>query len=328
MALAGSFAAQSKGGRPKLDNIKLVVGDANPDISQTIKGALASRGIRGVTTCVGSQRLYDTLDAEIVDMLVYDYDMLGADFVEVMQRIRRKALGKNPFVIIIATVKDSAVETVRRLISAGVDDLIRKPISIDRLFESIGTFVHNRKPFVVSYDYVGPTRRLARRPNEPPNELIQVPNTLRSRAVDGYSDAELQRVVDTAVRTLDNKQLESCGIEIDILSHRVVEAYGVSGGTHEDEQDVRGSLHRLQVVGEDLRKRARGTPSERVADLATMLIALTQRILQAEPGMATVEVQLLDRLGSAIRRALSVERNSIEVMKDIAETIASFTRKH
>jgi DNA-binding response OmpR family regulator len=322
MALAKSV------GQPRYDRLRLVIGEGNSDMSSAIKDSLGVRGIRKVVTCSGTDHLFDTLDSEIVDLLVYDYDLLGDDFVDVMQSIRRKARGKNPFVIIVATVRDSAVETVRRLISAGVDDLIRKPVSVDRLFESLGNFSAKRKPFVVSYDYVGPTRRLGRRTEEPAGQLIRVPNTLRSRAIEGVSDMDLERMVESAVASLDEKQLDSCGIEIDILSKRVAEAYGLPTNTHEDEQDIRGALHRIEVVADDLRSRAKGTASERVCDLATMLVAISQRILRAPSGRAAVEVQLLSKLASAIRRALLVERNSVSVMQEITSTIAQFTARH
>jgi DNA-binding response OmpR family regulator len=322
------MAVAKSGAAPRYDRLRLVVGETNSDMSSAIKDSLGVRGIRRVVTCRETDHLFDALDSEIVDLLLYDYDLLGNDFVDVMQRIRRKARGKNPFCIIVATVKDSAVETVRRLISAGVDDLIRKPTSVDRLFESLGNFSAKRKPFVVSYDYVGPTRRVGRRQEEPASQLIRVPNTLRSRAIEGVSDIDLERMVDSAVASLGDKQLDSCGIEIDVLSKRVADAYGLPTNTHEDEQDVRGALHRIEVVADDLRARCKGTVNERVADLATMMIAISQRILRAPSGRALVEVQLLAKLASAIRRALLVERNSVMVMQEIHSTIANYTSKH
>src|SRR5579862_9518047 len=227
------------GAQPRYDRMRMVVGESDSSHSSAIKDSLYGRGIRQVVTCNATDHLFEALDSEIVDLLLYDYDLLGNDFVSVMQSIRRKARGKNPFVIIVATVKDSAVETVRRLISAGVDDLIRKPVSVDRLFESFGNFSQKRKPFIVSYDYVGPTRRIGRRGDEYAGQTIRVPNTLRSRALEGVSDLELQRMVDNAVSSLGDKQIESCGIEIDILAKRVTEGYGSAANSHEDEQDIR-----------------------------------------------------------------------------------------
>jgi len=288
---------------------------------------MAARGIRRIRTCHETDNLFDALDADIVDILIYDYDLLGPDFADVMQRIRRNGRGKNPFVIIVATVSDTTPEIVQRLLGAGVDDLIRKPVSIERLFESVATFAEDRKPFFVSYNYVGPTRRSGHRALVPANQIIRVPNTLRSRYVEHISDEELERMVHTATRGLDDKQLESCGIEVDLLAARISQSVG-TGATQEDLREVRESLFRIEAVADDLRRRSKGTQYERISDLATMLIALTQRVLRSQDGASSVEIQLLVKLAAAVRRALSVERHSVEVMKEISRTIADFTRSH
>lgn len=314
-------------GDPRYERVRMVLGERDSSLSAEIGEAMAARGVSHLRTCREADNLFDALDAEIVDVLIYDYDLLGADFTDVMQRIRRNGRGKNPFVIIVATVNDTAPEIVQRLIGAGVDDVIRKPLSIERLFESVTTFSQDRKPFFVSYNYVGPTRRSGHRALEPANQIIRVPNTLRSRAVEHVSDEELERLVNTAIRGLDDKQLESCGIELDLLANRVAQNMG-SGPAQEDLQDIRGSLFRIEAVADDLRGRSKGTQFERIADLATMLIALTQRLLRAQDTVSSIEVQLLVKLAAAIRRALSVERHSVDVMREITQTIANFTKTH
>ena len=310
---------------PHYDRLRVILGEGNSTLSESIGQSLRSRGIRHLETCTGTEQLFNSLDSGIVDLILYDYDMLGGDFVDVMQRIRRKVRGMNPFAIIVATVKDSAAETVQRLIGGGVDDLLRKPFSVDRLFESIGTFSNDRKPFFVSYNYVGPTRRSGQRATEPANQIIRVPNTLRSRAIEMVGDDELERLVNSAVQGLEDKQIEALGIEIDVLAVRVADNFGTP--TKESELEMKGWLFRLETIADELRRRSRGTRYERVAELATMVIALTQRTLRSQGG-GGVEVQLLTKLSAAIRRALSVERNSIDVMREISRTIADFTRSH
>ena len=91
---------------PHYDRLRMVLGESDPAMSASMGQSLRNRGIRQLQTCTGTDQLFNSLDSEIVDLLVYDYDMLGNDFIDVMQRIRRKARGKNPFVIIVATVKD------------------------------------------------------------------------------------------------------------------------------------------------------------------------------------------------------------------------------
>jgi DNA-binding response OmpR family regulator len=310
----------------RYDNLRLVLGESNPDLASSIAAALSSRGMRNIISCRSTGKLIDALEKDLADLLVYDYDLPGDDFVEVTQCIRKKKKGRNPFVLVIATVKESQAETVRRLIDAGIDDLVRKPISFDRLFDRITGFSQGRKPFVVSYGYVGPSRRVRSRPDDKPSELIQVPNPVRVKVVEGASDDDVLRMVNASVATLDDKQVEVCGIEIDILSQRVAEYYADSSEV--GEEDARGCLNRLLVVGEDLRRRCERDNRQHVVGLANMEIALVKRILNGSRGLDPREIRLLVKLAAAIRRALSVERDSVDVMKEIAETIANYTQKH
>jgi len=308
---------------PSYERVRLVVGDSNPDFT-LLKLVFLARGIRNIDTCVGSEQMTGAMDQNLVDLLLYDYDLPGGDFVEVMQGIRRKAYGRNPFVVVIAAVKDSDTETVRRLIDAGVDDLIRKPLSISRLVEGIDKFTLGRKPFAACRDYVGPTRRPTVRDHEDASGLIQVPNTLRSKIAENISDAELQRMLDVALIDLEDKRLESCGAEINYLAKRVTEDYG--DPTKTAEVDV--ALQRLMVVADDLYHRSDGTSSQQVANLAKMLRALTTRATQRAPGHAATEVQILSKLALAIRRALTVERHSVSLMQEIVGAVSGFTDKH
>jgi DNA-binding response OmpR family regulator len=320
------MAVLSNFGEPHFDRVRFVMGDAGGDASAGVINSLQDRGLSRTLRCGTTDQLYDALDAEIVDVLMYDYDLLGPDFVDVMQSIRRKQRGRNPFLIIVATVRDSAFDTVRRLISAGVDDLIRKPVSVDRVFGSLNAFAVKRKPFTASYSYIGPTRRMTRRAGEAPSQLIRVPNTLRSRAIEGVSDAELEQMVSTAVAVLSDKRIESYGIELNLMCGRVAEIYAGAAESHEDQLEVRTTLNRMELVADDLRNNCRETPFSRVADLATMLIAISQRVSRKPVGKALVEVQLLDKLALAIRRALSTERQSVNVMQEITSIVANYTR--
>lgn len=315
-------------GAPRYDRVRLVMGDSDLASVAGIEGGFHQRGLRRTWQCSSLDHLYDTLDAEIVDVLMYDYDLLGDEYVDAMQRIRRSVRGRNPFLIIVATVRDSAFETVKRLMRAGVDDLIRKPISMDRVFGSLEGLAAKRKPFRVSYNYVGPTHRMRDRPAGLTPDVIRVPNTLRSRAIEGVSDEEIERTVATAVARLDEKRYEAYGSEISDLTARIAELHGatVKESTREGEQELKSTLRQLESVADDLRERCRNSEFARVGDLATMLIAIAQRMVRKSATQAAVEVQLLEKLAQAIHRALSVERHSVNVMQEIASTVARFTR--
>jgi len=317
-------------GPPKFDRLHFVLGQSDPGESAIAKDALNGRGIKHISESGASvERLFSALDSEIVDLIVCDVDMLRDRFVDVMQHIRKKARGMNPFVLIVAAVDDSRTETVRRLVKAGVDDLIRRPVTSQGLFESIDNLMESRKPFVVAHDYVGPTRRANGRGEGPGGTpLFETPNTMRSRAVDEVSEEELRQMVDAAVGDLRDKQLVAIGAQIDFVASKLAETYVAAQSAAERHAEVQAMLHKVAALGDDLRNRCRGTQFERIGDLASVMLALTQRIERTSIGRSTTEVQLLVRLARAIHRALAVERQSVDVMSEIADTIAKFTGLH
>ncbi len=322
MSMASSQAT------PRYDRLHFAVGHSDLGEAAVVRDSLRARGIQRVADCSGADRLFNALDAEIVDLIVFDVDLLRDRFIDVMQMVRRKSRGLNPFTIIVATVDETNTETMKRLMKAGVDDMIHRPVTGQRLLQSIASLMEPRKPFIVSHDYVGPSRRIDARAGRPSAEtMIRVPNTMRSRAIDNVSEDEIQRMVDTAVSTMRDKQLLACGSEIDALARILADRYAGLVEAPEKYDEVRGILRRLETIADELRSRCRGTAFERIGDLATMTLALTQRINRGSPGQAKIEVQLVGKLAAAIMRALSVERDSVAAMRDIAETIASFTGK-
>ena len=314
-------------GTPRYDRLHFAVGHSDLGEAAIVRDSLRARGIQRVADCSGADRLFNALDAEIVDLIVFDVDLLRERFVDVMQMVRRKSRGLNPFTIIVATVDESSSEMMKRLAKAGVDDMIHRPVTGQRLLHSIASMMEPRKPFIVSHDYVGPSRRLDARSTRAgaADMMIRAPNTMRSRAIDNVSEEEIQRMVETAVAAMRDKQLLVCGTEIDALARILADRYGVIVQAPEKFEEVRGILRRLEMITDELRGRCRGTQFERIGDLAAMTLALTQRIHRSSPGQAKTEVQLVGKLAAAITRALSVERDSVGVMRDIADTIANFT---
>jgi response regulator RpfG family c-di-GMP phosphodiesterase len=315
---------------PRYDRLHFVLGQSDEGEASIVKDALHNRGIQHIAECNGSaDRLFNALDGEIVDLIVYDFDQLRDRFVDVMQHVRKKVRGLNPFVVIVATVDESNAETVRRLVKAGVDDLIRRPVTGQRLMQTVSNMMAMRKPFVVAHDYVGPSRRVSRRGDAAAdNPLIRVPNTMRSRAVDGVSEEELHGIVEKAVAELRDRQLVACAAEVRALSRVLSETYVAARVAAERYSEVHILLLRIEAAADDLRDRAVGTRFERIGDLANMALALTQRIERAGSGKATIEIQLLVKLAEAIHRTLAVERDSLGIAADIANTIARFTGPH
>jgi len=309
----------------RFENIHLVLGEPNPHIREGLKAALFANGFRGITDCHSIEKLVDVLDTPTIDVILCDVGLPGGSFCDVVHRMRHNTLGRNPFVLILATTGDPTMTMVRQVIDAGVDDLLVKPLAMDILLERIGNFARGRKPFVVTHDYIGPDRRKSPRDGEAPKtELIEVPNPLRSKVVGGADLVNLQRMIDNATARLNEHKMERYSVQVGFLVERIVAFYDGAGSIDE----LLGDLDRLLFIGEDLSRRLCGTSYAHVAELALSLVALVGRILDRPATPEQVDIDLLGKLALAIRRAFSADQQDAVAAQAISDTISEFASHH
>ena len=111
--------------------------------------------------------------------------MDGGEATSLASRIRAGELGVNPFIGTIITVWQPSEAVIRRIVNCGTDDIIVKPLSPKQIMDRVNVVAFNRKPFVVTSEYIGPDRRSGRKLKEgeeadPSDDVprIEVPNTL------------------------------------------------------------------------------------------------------------------------------------------------------
>jgi CheY-like chemotaxis protein len=305
----------------KYEKVRLVVCD-NQSRSTSLKSSLNSLGISNVKTCGSAEGMAEALEDGLIDLLLYDYDSVGDSLLTMTQKIRRKYHGRNPFVIVIATVTTSDMSTIRPILDSGIDYMIRKPFNDDKLFNSIEKFTKSRKPFATSYNYLGPTRRSADRDNADSQSLFHVPNTLQAKVVRNMTEDELQRIVDIALFELEDKHLEAHAKTINQMTAKVIQACNDS----EQNAQVPELLIQTKNIVQSLLEQLNETLSPQIANLAKMLFSLITRIQLKSPDKLSTDLELMSKLALAIYRALTVERDAIELMQEIVETVATSVR--
>ncbi len=306
--------------KPQYDRVRLVICGGEADTGG-LRAALQAFGIENISYCKDTDSMLERMDDGMVDLLLCHSDEVGESFPKVIQDIRRKSRGRNPFVVVIATVTDTTVSAVKSLLDGGVDDLIRSPVSSERLLAGIEKFTRQRKSFVASHDYVGPTRRSEKRDAADPVGLFEAPNSLHCKVIQNVSDDELQRMVDVAQFELGDRRLEASAVEIDKLAKLVKKLY-----TPQDAGEALiPLLVRLSVLADDLFLKSNETAFHQVGNLSKILSSLVTRIDGKLPNSVTTEVDLLNKLAQAIRRSVTVERHAVELMQEIVETVAGFT---
>jgi CheY-like chemotaxis protein len=147
---------------------------------QVTLGALQTLGVVQVEPLARVGDLEAALNSAPYDLFIAELQG-GEDVVcDLVNRVRHRKTGPNPFIVVLLTTWDLNADAVRAVLNSGADDLLARPYTIAQLQQRLTGAALARKPFVVTADYVGPSRRNGSRDPEE-GELFEVPNLMRKR---------------------------------------------------------------------------------------------------------------------------------------------------
>ncbi len=204
------------------ENIRVFVGDPNREVRDGIRGGLYGQGFRYIMVTDRMSVIETAVATNKVDLMVCDTELPDGDLYDLVYKIRHHELGDNPFIVVTALITEPTPKMVKKIFDAGCDDLIQKPISTGLLFERVLNLARNRKPFVVTSDYIGPNRRTKPRPGIQQIPRIDVPNPLKAKATDNTSAEDIQAEIDKVANVLNEQKMERHAYQIAYLVERVV----------------------------------------------------------------------------------------------------------
>ena len=294
--------------------IKVVLADGDTYTSQALRNALTNEGYGDVRAVARLFALRDVMMAAMVDLLVLDVDLPDGNALGLVRDIRQGKLGRNPFLPIILLTWASEPKVVQRAVNSGIDLILVKPVSPVQLFSRIDGLVANRKPFVVTADYVGPDRR--DHDLSGPAERYDVPNTLRDKMEGRQVDAAaLSDKIDAALHELNARRLAqavekfACSIEIVC---RAIEADEITDELEDEFDDLcRVARDIADIGGPDIRKLCK--------PLLKVLHTVRADIDEIDPKQA----ELLEPLSSTIVLAAGQMLSRHRVMDEIDRTLSS-----
>lgn len=300
------------------NQVRVVLVENNQALRADLRAALIAKGVRDIIACKSIKSFLDVAKKECLDLILCESEALGAEFTDALQRIRRNDVGGNPFVVVIATVHDASLNRVQAVLNGGVDDLLLKPVRVNRMVDRIDHFVRERKPFVVTNSYVGPTRRTHLRSQRDDRTYLRVPNTLRSKVVDKANQDRVRQMIERTVLDLKVKFVQHPISRIDRLIQRAL-TYG-DGPVPGDA--LRRDFIELTDASLELHRHYAGSAFAHIADLALALANLAKRVAeQNSDGLTQVERDLLANLGEVIRRSVAAETRSADFGQEIAPAL-------
>ena len=302
-------------------NVGLLLGDPSRMIRQGLKGALFTEGFRDILDTDKLPDIREAVAENRVDLLICDIHLPEGDIYQFISEIRHHTIGNNPFLVIIALIDTPDPETVARVIDAGFDDIVLKPISGAKLMERVNLLARKRKPFVVTTDYIGPTRRKGQRDNSIEIPEINVPNPVQIKAEGQFSSEALQRAVDTVARMINEQKMERHAFQIDYLAEKIVPLYE----TGTVDMGVVEHLDRLRYVSEDISRRQKGTAYSHVSDLCDSLLGVINGIHAKPLTPQPQDIKLLPQLAKAIKRAFETTDDAVALARDISDSVRKRT---
>ncbi|HIJ37723.1 MAG TPA: response regulator [Rhodospirillaceae bacterium] len=182
----------------------VVVAIANPMIRRALTDTFRQSGANDIIDVTEREGLQEILSSKPIVLLVVDDTLSGLPTGDLIRKIRQGQLHAHPFPLIFVLAHQQEENQLKALIACGPDAIIITPLSIADLFSRIDFLAAERKPFVITRDYIGPDRR--KEPREGANQpiIIRPPNPL-ARGVDA---ASFQKALKTGQDSLKTAKME------------------------------------------------------------------------------------------------------------------------
>jgi len=279
--------------------INLLVADSGGQIRKEIKQLLRHEGFRNVIEAENRDVARQAIVNNNVDVIITENTLAEADMCQTITDIRHGVLGNNPFIVVITMAQDPTREDIMSIIDSGADDIILKPITAGKIVNRVKNLAVDRKQFVVTSDYIGPTRRLGSRMGSKDIPHYGVPNPLQAKAGGKISDEDYQLEIDKFASYINVQKMECNASYIAFLVDRLVPAY--ESGTPSEK--VPELLKCLETTCNDALNRMGATAYDHINELNKSILSIVVKLAANPLHPDRAELQRLPEMAQAIEEA-------------------------
>ncbi|WP_417793567.1 cyclic nucleotide-binding domain-containing protein [Terasakiella pusilla] len=233
--------------RERIDfgTIRFLLGDANPQARQGIKGGLHMQGFREIEDVSNADDFKKKVVNNGFDLILMDGSLGVTKLAEVIKDIRHGTTFVSPFCVIFCIIDQPDPKTLEILADAGLDDVLVKPVALGNIIDRVERRIKRRKPFVVTLDYVGPDRRSSKRPGQEEIPLVDVPNPLAYKALQTMEPADYVHAEQRAITQIETLKIERHVVQIDWLRGKI-------GNLHAEQESTEFFTKRMITVADIL----------------------------------------------------------------------------
>ena len=286
-------------GHENLRKATVYIGAKNYYERQAMRDLFLAQGLKNVTCHASLESLHKLIVELPPDLLVVSDDF-DNDIYRLVKDIRFQKIGDNPFMLISIIIGPHHGEALDRAIEAGVDDIIIKPVSAERVQERLRLVTFHRRPFIATDGYVGPERK-----NEeaPPTDVHRVPvvntllETVNGRELDKRA---LKAAVEGSLEKVLQAQLDTHRFRLGEMCERLVQAYE----TNEVTDDVQTDLMRLADALREASMVIEKLQDLNLSGLCTSLASNVEQIASRYLNTTESDIGLIRKITMAFKMAI------------------------
>jgi DNA-binding NarL/FixJ family response regulator len=309
------------------NDVRILYGDPAPGSRSLYRQAMIGAGFTNLREFDSLEGFVDLVAVAQPDLILMDIALPGGDVAQTVSDLRHGTLGINPYLPVILTTWEAEQSVVRRLMDAGADDLLIKPLSTKALLDRLEAVAMNRKPFVVTSDYIGPDRRRAadRRASAVP--LFDVPNPMRAKLTGEAFDARmLQQAVMAMNEQVNQQRLRASAFRIAFVAAQIVPHYKAQ---LLPDANTLAMLRDLITSTEDIQRRVADTELAHVGQICERLLQPARQLYEDGTNFVFTpdwqkSFDLLKSLGEAVLAFFHPDRDASVLASEVAVAIDRF----
>ena len=213
--------------KPEYSAVHTLVAIDNQIVRRGVSDALKHAGFGRCTEVANQAAFQDAMDKSTYDLIIAVSEFSGFLMAPVISEMRLGRAKHHPFPIVLMLLASGESDYVRNVINCGPDYILLMPVAPGPVLARIEDVTVQRKPFVTTFDYVGPDRRKDIRPGTEQLPQFEVPNPILAR-ISNASEKALQDEIVLAKIGLHNLRLERYAVQSRWLGNALKMMFGQS----------------------------------------------------------------------------------------------------
>lgn len=284
------------------------------------RSAIQNKGFKAVQSYSSTRELWSDLDEAGNDpsVLMVCLDMDQTLAAGLIQSVRQRKVGKNPFLPIVASSWALGAKGADQALAMGADGYIAKPADASDIDAYMTSVLEKRPPFVAMHNYIGPDRRwIKKRPGLA--QRVQAPNVAQMVSARA-PQSRIETAIEDAWKNICFVRSVGTAFEIGVKGKLLAHLFTQKHSYEDVETSVTEILSMTAEVQKDLSLDLYKGTSELLVQMAD----LAQGIKRNYANPLDAYIRFLPLLSEAICQSVRPDMCDDQVSEEIAAWIRRY----